>query len=349
MDTVKMKTITIDGTTYEITDDVARKAIVDKANLTDNTLIFLGGDETKFSVDLSSLKPDEVGGGGASIYVGPDEPQDPNVSIWVDTDGGPDHQDSSISITLNGQTYSPDENGVIALPKIEAGDSQPVNPPYIGENGHWFVSNEDTGVQAAGDDGITPHIGDNNHWYLGETDTGVVALGEPGKDGVTPTIGANGNWHIGETDTGIKATGENGAPGTPGTPGDPGVSPHIGANGNWFVGETDTGTKAQGEQGPIGIPGATYRQIAFTIPAATWVPNENGLYTQDISVESMTDSNGRINLNAAAITPDIAADAIKAAALIWTCTTSAGSVNVTALGAIDIDLPMIAEVYVENG
>lgn len=35
----------------------------------------------------------------------------------------------------------------------------------------------------AGEDGITPHIGENGHWYLGETDTGVSAKGPKGEDG----------------------------------------------------------------------------------------------------------------------------------------------------------------------
>lgn len=42
---------------------------------------------------------------------------------------------------------------------------------------------------APGDDGITPHIGDNGNWYLGDEDTGKPsrgapgAKGDPGKDG----------------------------------------------------------------------------------------------------------------------------------------------------------------------
>ncbi len=40
-----------------------------------------------------------------------------------------------------------------------------------------------------GQDGITPHIGDNGHWWLGDTDTGVSAQGPPGRDGQTITPG----------------------------------------------------------------------------------------------------------------------------------------------------------------
>lgn len=44
-------------------------------------------------------------------------------------------------------------------------------------------------IQFSGDDGITPHIGDNGNWYLGDEDTGKPsrgapgAKGDPGKDG----------------------------------------------------------------------------------------------------------------------------------------------------------------------
>ena len=67
--------------------------------------------------------------------------------------------------------------------------------PRIGENGNWWVGNQDTGVKAKGEDGgqgQTPHIGSNGNWWIGTEDTGVKAKGEDGKDGkdgVTPVIG----------------------------------------------------------------------------------------------------------------------------------------------------------------
>lgn len=52
---------------------------------------------------------------------------------------------------------------------------------------------------ATGESGQTPHIGDNGHWFVGNEDTGIAAQGEAGKDGAngkdavppTVTIGAN--------------------------------------------------------------------------------------------------------------------------------------------------------------
>lgn len=54
--------------------------------------------------------------------------------------------------------------------------------PAIGDNGHWWISGEDTGIQAEGRDGITPHIGENGHWYIGDTDTQIQAEGTDGMD-----------------------------------------------------------------------------------------------------------------------------------------------------------------------
>ena len=146
--------------------------------------------------------------------------------------------------------------------------------PHIGENGHWWIGEQDTGVAAQGqagedgqngqngENGVTPHIGGNGNWWIGETDTGVAAQGQNGQNGqngengVTPHIGANGNWYIGEQDTGVAAQGEQGAAGQNGQNGENGITPHIGANGNWYIGEQDTGIAAQGEQGQAGQNGA---------------------------------------------------------------------------------------------
>ncbi len=69
----------------------------------------------------------------------------------------------------------------------------------IGENGNWFVGEEDTGVKAAG---TNASIGSNGNWYLDGIDSGKKAVGT---DAEKVTIGENGNWFIGTTDTGVKA------------------------------------------------------------------------------------------------------------------------------------------------
>lgn len=77
--------------------------------------------------------------------------------------------------------------------------------PHIGENGHWWIGDQDTGVRAEGRDGggFVPYIGENKSWWIAGQDTGVKAEGKDGKNGTTPHIGANGNWWIGNKDTGM--------------------------------------------------------------------------------------------------------------------------------------------------
>lgn len=104
--------------------------------------------------------------------------------------------------------------------------------PHVGENGNWWLGDDDTGIAATGDDGITPHIGGNGNWYIGDVDTGVKATGD---NGITPHVGENGNWFLGEIDTGVNAKGDDG------------ITPHIGENGNWYIGEEDTGVFARNE------------------------------------------------------------------------------------------------------
>ena len=142
------------------------------------------------------------------------------------------------------------------------------NGPYIGENGNWFVNNEDTGIPAKGQNGqdgkdgangtdgvdgtngSTPEIGENGNWWIAGQDTGIPATGAAGQDGIdgtSPNIGDNGNWWIGTVDTGIQAQGE------PGKDGENGLTPFIGSNGNWWIGTQDTGIKAEAKAPEITI------------------------------------------------------------------------------------------------
>lgn len=72
--------------------------------------------------------------------------------------------------------------------------------PSIGENGNWFIGEQDTGVLA---EGLTPYVGSNGNWFIGEQDTGVLAVAQ------TPYVGENGNWWINNEDTGVPAAGSN--------------------------------------------------------------------------------------------------------------------------------------------
>lgn len=71
--------------------------------------------------------------------------------------------------------------------------------PTIGENGNWFIGDEDTGIKARGDNGLTPYIGTNGNWWIGDTDMLVNALG--GGTG-TGTQGPKGDK--GDTGNGVQ-------------------------------------------------------------------------------------------------------------------------------------------------
>lgn len=134
----------------------------------------------------------------------------------------------------------------------------------------------------------TPHIGENGTWWIGEEDTGIIAFDTSEQNGLTPFIGENGNWWIGTTDTGVLAGGlsennEQGGVGIvsieylgnlngvdtylitfsdnstytyelrSGTNGEDGLAPHIGDNGHWWIGTTDTGIRAEATNGTNGL------------------------------------------------------------------------------------------------
>ena len=128
--------------------------------------------------------------------------------------------------------------------KGDTGDTGPQGP--AGQDGADGANGTD------GEDGITPHIGDNGNWYLGDEDTGKPSRGEQGPQGIQGEKGDKGDTG----DTGPQGpAGQDGADGTNGTDGEDGITPHIGDNGNWYLGDEDTGKPSRGEQGPQGIQG----------------------------------------------------------------------------------------------
>ena len=167
--------------------------------------------------------------------------------------GTDEHPNGGVKLTITETVY--DATGAASqVNTIEKtiwnGNTGPTGPqgtaPHIGDNGHWYVGDIDTGVNAKGDkgdglkiDGSVPTYADlptltaadMGKTYLVDADgrlyfwsgTAWPASGAglliKGEDGITPNIGANGHWWIGTTDTGVQAQGEDGAPGTPGADG----------------------------------------------------------------------------------------------------------------------------------
>ncbi len=110
--------------------------------------------------------------------------------------------------------------------------------PHIGENGNWWIGEDDTGILAVGQNGangangLTPYIGENLKWWIGNHDTGILAYGQDGNNGLTPHIGADGFWYIGDIRTGHYAIGRTPYPATSST--DPEVK-------TWWIDGEDTG------------------------------------------------------------------------------------------------------------
>lgn len=139
---------------------------------------------------------------------------------------------------------------------IDSGDSahgDDGKSPEIRDDYWWAWDGTEwynTGVKAKGDDGKSPYIGENGNWWVWDDDQGeYVDSGDSaiGDDGKSPYIGANGNWWVWNgseyVDTGIKAKGEDGH------------SPYIGENGNWWIWDSvqnkyvDSGDPAHGDDG----------------------------------------------------------------------------------------------------
>lgn len=120
--------------------------------------------------------------------------------------------------------------------------------------------------------GITPHIGENGNWWLEDQDTGVHAQGEPGNDGLTPHIGENGNWWIGNADTGVQAQGADGYTPKKGVDYFDGAPGDKGDNGYGFKLVIHWGENTQAHWDRYSAEGATANFNAYT-PSACPVGN----------------------------------------------------------------------------
>jgi hypothetical protein len=130
--------------------------------------------------------------------------------------------------------------------------------PYIGENGNWWVGDEDLGVSAQGPQGEKGDTGKKgDEGPKGDKgDKGQKGdVGDPVKvSSVKKTSSNNG------VDT-YKITFSDGTYTTfKVTNGQDGDSPYVGENGNWWVGDTDTNVKAEFENmDRIGTDGLIFR------------------------------------------------------------------------------------------
>ena len=179
---------------------------------------------------------------------------------------GQDGQDG-VSIVSIIKTSS---NGLIDVYTITYSDGH--TSTFLVTNG---ASGQDGTNGQNGADGQTPYIGENGHWWIGDVDTGISAQGPkgdtgeqgqqgiqgiPGADGHTPviTISEDGYWVVDGVKTSTLAqgpAGQDGADGQDGQDGADGQTPYIGSNGNRWIGDFDTGIGAQGPKGDNGDTG----------------------------------------------------------------------------------------------
>ncbi len=116
-----------------------------------------------------------------------------NYDDWLNSVRGTDGRRVELSIDANYiyWRYDGDVNWTILIDIASLRGAQGLS----GENGI---------------DGLSPHIGEDGNWWLGEENLGIATKGTTGADGEIPYVGENGNWWIGQDDTGVVATGLNG-------------------------------------------------------------------------------------------------------------------------------------------
>ena len=120
-----------------------------------------------------------------------------DTSVVIPIPDGTDGEDGKSAYDLyletvpEGETAMTEEEWLASLKGTDgvngADGTNGVNglTPFIGENGNWWIGEEDTGVKAEGVDGTTPtiEINDDGYWVINGEVTDVKAEGVDGTDG----------------------------------------------------------------------------------------------------------------------------------------------------------------------
>lgn len=156
--------------------------------------------------------------GPSGVYIGSDEPQDPEVDVWIDPTVNPDNyvKETELDDKLNSMI----ESGELIGPPGPQG--VPGNDGTDGTDGADGVgiTTITSGQPTIGEDKtVTPvtvnKTDGSSQIFNVEAKNGIDGQngkdGTNGQDGLTPTIGENGNWYLGDTDTGKPSRGEVGS------------------------------------------------------------------------------------------------------------------------------------------
>lgn len=153
--------------------------------------------------------------GPSGVYIGSDEPQDPEVDVWIDPTVTPENyvKEKELDDKLNSM--------------IESGE-------LIGPQGPQGIPGKDgiDGINGQDGVGITTITSGQSSVEEDKTITPVT---------VQKTDGSSESFNV---------EAKNGIDGKDGVNGQDGLTPTIGENGNWFLGDTDTGKPSRGEIGP---------------------------------------------------------------------------------------------------
>ena len=140
---------------------------------------------------------------------------------------------------------------------LTGGSGEGGQVPRIGDNGNWWIGNDDLGVPAKGEKGDPGRAAEppvvtieNGFWVINGKPTTTKAIGANGKDGADGVIPAvkvtdDGYWEIGGVKTSTKARGTDGNV--------PEVS--ISADNTWVIGGVDTKKSVFGPKGNPGRDG----------------------------------------------------------------------------------------------
>ena len=261
------------------------------------------GDNGNWWIGETDTGVNANGNPGTSVVTGHGNPNgdnsDPNNPIAAQ---GGNVGDTYIDLD-NGQVYVKDENGW----QVDTSGATGIQgtTPHIGDNGNWWIGEQDTGVAAQGQNGQagasvltgnsepTQGLGSNNDSYINTStwdfyvkENGAWVLkgniqGAQGIQGqsisVTSCIKTGENGLV-DTYTITFSNGDtatfdviNGAAGAAGANGADGHSPVISidnTSGNWILDGNDTGVHAQGVDGAQGATGNGISNIVVTASTA---------------------------------------------------------------------------------
>ena len=213
----------IENAVYTTTTVEAHYEIAD--NTTANALeVVANGTATDGQIDISSVTPLPD---GVTVTEG-------DYVVWVEAT-----ETKNEKYVLSGTVYSKDETDE------KVADSHTHNNKSVldklSETDEGILLFNGSKIQGGGEDVVIPYIGDNGNWYVNENDTGVPATGQDGMSAYEVAVAFNG--FVGTEQEWLNSL-----------KGADGISPivNIGGNGNWFVDGVDTGISAKGEKGDTG-------------------------------------------------------------------------------------------------